>query len=175
MNDEDANMYKRIIGILVIVMLIAVAGWYSYMKFNSKPSVQKTYPKAPLTVVIDWELTKPFELQIYYTIEQSERFSYIHSIKKQITPADTHVEIVIPEDKIYKFRIDFGRNPEQVLLKNVEIIADQYINFNDWYSYAYMNIEKNKVHKKDNTLTVYSTHDDPYMFWSLPFVLYKNE
>ena len=57
------------------------------------------------------------------------------------------------------------------MLKNVEIYADQYVNFNDWYSYAYKNIEK----KDGESLTVFSTQRDPYMFWAFPFVLYKNE
>ena len=168
-------MLKRIALIAVLFVLAITAGWFGYMWLSPETTVQKAYPKkVPLTFVLDWELTKPITLQLFYTAEQNELFNQAHSIKKNVTPDDKHIEIVIPEDKIYQFRIDFGSNPEKVLVKNVEIIADQYINFNDWRNYAYRNIEKIKVNK-DNTLTVISTHRDPYMFWSIPFVLYKNE
>ena len=150
-------------------------GYLGYIKINSNQKIQKIYSKAPLAVVLDWEIVKPFALQIFYTTEQNEDFNEKHSVRKSVTPDNKHIEVVIPEDKIYKFRIDFGINPEKVLLKNVEIVADQYINFNDWHNYAYMNIEKSKINHKDNSLIVISTHKDPYMIWSLPFVLYKNE
>lgn len=169
------SMLKKIMIVLVLLLLSVGAGWFGYMWLSPEKPVQRVYPKAPLTAVIDWELVKPFELQIYYTIDQNESFSYKHSIKKKVTPEDKHVKVVIPEPKIYKFRIDFGSNPEKVVVKNVEIIADQYINFNDWRNYVYRNIEKSKINKDDNTLTVTSTHRDPYMFWNIPFVLYKNE
>ena len=168
-------MLKRTMIILVLLLLSIGAGWFGYTMLSKEKPVQRVYSKAPLTVTIDWELTKPFELQIYYTIDQNESFNHKHSIKKKVTLEDTHVEVVIPESKIYKFRIDFGSNPEKVVVKNVEIIADQYINFNDWRNYVYRNIEKSKINKDDNTLTVISTHRDPYMFWNIPFVLYKNE
>ena len=168
-------MLKRIAVILVLLLLSIGAGWFSYTMLSKEKPVQRVYPKVPLTVVIDWKIVKPFGLQIFYTTEQNENFNSNHSVRKNITPQDTHVEVVIPESKIYKFRIDFGSQPEKVVLKNVEIYADQYINFNDWRNYTYRNIEKSKINKDDNTLTVTSTHRDPYMFWNIPFVLYKNE
>lgn len=168
-------MSKRIKIILIVFLLTVGIGLGVYMWLNSEKPVQKTYPKAPLTVVIDWELTKPIELQVFYTTDKDQNFNEKHSVRKKVTVDDKHVEVVIPEDKIYRFRIDLGSKPEKVILKNVEIMADQYINFNDWYSYAYMNIDKSKVNKDDNSLTILSSHGDPYMYWSLPFVLYKNE
>ena len=168
-------MLKQKSWIIFIIGLLIIVGLFIYMHFNVKKTVQKTYPKAPLTAVLDWEISKPFTLQIFYTTEQEENFDEEHSVRKAVTPDDKHVEVIIPEDKIYKFRIDFGSNPEKVILKNVEIVADQYINFNDWRNYAYMYIDKNKINKKDNSLTVISVQKDPYMIWSLPFVLYKNE
>ncbi len=168
-------MFKQKILVLVGVALLLLAGVVVSNKLTTPGPVKKTYSKAPLTVVLDWELTAPFNLQIFYTTEQNEHFNEKKSVKKSVTPEDKHLEIVIPEEKIYKFRLDFGSNPGQLELKNVEIIADQYINFNDWESYVYRNIEKVKIHKKENTVTLISTHRDPYMSWIHPFVLYKNE
>lgn len=173
-------MFKRKILILTGIVLFLLAGIFISNKFKTPEPIKKVYPKAPLTVVLDWELTAPFVLQIYYTIDKDEKFSYKHYKKKKVTPKDKHIEIVLPEEKIYKFKMVFYTNSKRVVnkqieLKNVEIIADQYINFNDWESYNYKRIEKIKIHKKDNTVTLISSHRKPYMFWSYPFVLYKNE
>jgi hypothetical protein len=167
-------MSKKIV-VSAISIVFIVLGCFSYIWFNSGKTAKKIYPKVPLTLVLDWELTKPIELQVFYTTDQDQNFNEKLSVRKKVTVDDKHVEVVIPEDKIYRFRIDLGSKPEKVILKNVEIMADQYINFNDWYSYAYMNIDKSKVNKDDNSLTILSSHGDPYMYWSLPFVLYKNE
>lgn len=166
---------KRLFVLVLLAIIVICCGIIGYKTSKNAATGKKVYPKVPLTVSIDWELSKPIELKIFYTTDQAENFNEKHTVKKDVTPEDKHVEVVIPEDKIYKFRIDFGSNPEKVLLKNVEIIADQYINFNDWESYVYRNIEKVKIHKKENTVTLISTHRDPYMSWIHPFVLYKNE
>lgn len=167
-------MKKKLLLVIFCFLSLCFLKFYHHNRVAERV-ISKIYAPAPITVVIDWEIVKPFELQIYYTTEQNERFHNRQSIKKKVTPENKHVEIILPVEKIYKFRIDFGSNPEKILLKNVEIKADQYINFNDWYSYAYKNIEKNKVNKEDKTLAITSSHRDPYMFWRDPFVLYKKE
>lgn len=166
-------MKRKLIISILLILCLGVLKFYHHSHVEDQV-VSKIYKKAPLTVVLDWIVTKPFELRVYYTTEQNESFNRKHSVKKSVTPKNDHVEVVLPTDKIYKFRIDFGSNPNEVTLKNVEIIADQYIDFNDWYSYVYKNIEKNKVNKDDNTLMIVSSHQDPYMYWQEPFVLYKN-
>ena len=168
-------MFKQKILVLVGIALLLLAGVVVSNKLTTPEPIKKAYPKAPLTVVLDWELSTPIKLQIFYTTEQNEDFSEKNSVKKSVTPEDTHVEVVLPTDKMYKFRIAFGSNPGKIELKNVEIIADQYINFNDWESYIYKRIEKIKIHEKDNAVTLISPHRNTYMSWIHPFVLYKNE
>ena len=168
-------MNLKLLKIAVILILCLCFLKFYHARQVAERLAPKIYGPTPLTLVIDWEIEEPFELQIFYTTEQNARFHERQSIKKKVTPENKHVEVILPVEKIYKFRIDFGSNPEKILLKNVEIKADQYINFNDWYGYAYKNIEKNKVNKENNTLTIISNHQDPYMFWIDPFVLYKNK
>ena len=89
-----------------------------------------------------------------------------------MTPDDKHIEIVIPEDKIYDLRFDFGSNPERIVLHNVELKADTYLNFNNWSNYTYHQIDKHKV-LEDGSLRLYSSQGDPYMIFKLSFVFYK--
>lgn len=156
------------VGILVFGGLAAFAIYASY---NSRAVERKNYEPSPLTMVLDMELTKPIQLQVFYLKDKNGKFNEQSSITKSLTPADTHVEVVIPAERIYNFRLDFGSNPERVLLKNIEIKGDIFLNFNNWHDYAYVNISKHKIHHNDNSLELYSRHNDPYMVFQFPFVL----
>lgn len=161
---------KKYLWILGIVFFGGLAAFAFYATGNFKNTKHKQYDPAPLTVVLDWEITKPFELQIFYLKDKNERFNQQSSIRKKVTPQDTHIEVVLPVKRIYNFRIDFGSNPEKVVLKNVEIKGDIYLNFNNWHDYVYLNMDKTKVNDRDY-LEIYSKQQDPYMVFLFPFVL----
>ena len=143
-------------------------------KINTEVTSSLIDEPKDITLKIDWEIEKDFILQVFYTKHRSEDFNETSSLKRKVGPQDKHIEIVLPVEKIYKIRYDFGSNPGKVILKKVEISGDQYINFSNWREYMYLNMEKNKIHKEDNTLELVSSHRDPYMIFIYPFVLYKN-
>ena len=109
---------------------------------------------------------------MFYIVEKDGHFHEKFSVRKNFTPEDKHIEVVIPEDKIYRLRFDFGSNPGRVTLKNLELKADTYMNFNDWNHYDYVNIERHKA-LKNGWLKLYSTHVDPQMIFKPEFVFYK--
>jgi len=161
---------KKYLWILGIIFFGGLSIFAFYATGNFKSTKHKQYEPTPLTVVLDWEITKPFELQIFYLKDKNERFNQQSSIRKKVTPQDTHVEVVLPVKRIYNFRLDFGSDPDKVILKNVEIKGDMYLNFNNWHDYVYLNMDKTKVNDKDY-LEIYSKQQDPYMVFLFPFVL----
>lgn len=174
---EENNMQKKwLIRLSSIIIIAGVLSLNLYKgKSTSIPTIIKEYPAGPIVLKIDWELEKSFQLQVFYTTEQNELFNEEKSIRKQITPNDKHIEIELPVEKIYRIRLDYGSKPQRVIVKNVEITGDQYINFSNWTNYGYMHMDKNKIHKEDNSLELYSDQNDPYMYYLHPFVLYKSE
>lgn len=164
----------RLLGAIIIIAGVLSLNLYKG-KSTSIPTMLKEYPAGPIVLKIDWELEKSFQLQVFYTTEQNELFNEKKSIRKQITPNDKHIEIELPVEKIYRIRLDYGSKPQRVIVKNVEITGDQYINFSNWTNYGYMHMDKNKIHKEDNSLELYSDQNDPYMYYLHPFVLYKSE
>ena len=162
---------KKYLWILGIVFFGGLAAFAFLGTGDYKRPERKKYEPAPLTLVIDWEISKPFILQVFYLKDKNETFNAKYSVSKRVTPQDKHVEVVIPTKRIYNFRIDFGAKPEKVVLKNVEIKGDIYLNFNNWNEYLYLNMDKTKVHHEDNSLELYSTQGDPYMVFQFPFVL----
>lgn len=174
---EENNMQKKwLIRLSAIIIIAGVLSLNLYKgKSTSIPTMIKEYPAGPIVLKIDWELEKSFQLQVFYTTEQNELFNEKKSIRKQITPNDKHIEIELPIEQIYKIRLDYGSKPQRVIVKNVEITGDQYINFSNWTNYGYMHMDKNKIHRDDNSLELYSDQNDPYMYYLHPFVLYKSE
>ena len=164
-----------IIGSLVVCGAVA---FYFSVGNNDDVFLQKTLKKEEakadaITLKIDWEIEKDFVFQVFYTTHRNENFNQKHSVKKQVFVKDKHIEVELPAEKIYKIRYDFGVKPQRVVLKNVEITGDQYINFSNWKEYGYRNMDKNKIHKEDNSLELVSDQGDPYMYFIYPFVLYK--
>lgn len=164
-------MKKAFLWILGIIFFGGLAAFAFFATGDLKKSERKQYAPSPLTVVIDWEISKPFKLQIFYLKDKNSQFNEDDSVKKNVTPQDTHVEVVLPVERIYNFRLDFGYKPEKVVLKNVEIKGDMHLNFNNWHDYQYVNFSKHKIHHDDNSIELYSESEDPYMFFTYPFVL----
>lgn len=162
---------KKYLLALCIIFFGGLGAFAFWAADDYKKMEHKIYEPSPLTVVIDWEISKPFELQIFYLKDKNEVFNEQSSVRKKVTPQDTHVEVVLPVKRIYNFRLDFGANPEKIILKNVEIKGDMYLNFNNWRDYMYLNIDKTKINHDDDSLELYSTSRDPYMMFQFPFVL----
>ena len=159
---------KKYLWLLVSVFLGGVAV-IIYMANAHHKAKHIQYGATPLTVVLDLEASKPFDLQIFYLTRKDEKFNQQSSIRRKVTPQDTHVEVVLPVKRIYNFRLDFGSYPGKIMLKNIEIKGDLHLNFNNWHNYVYMNMDKTKV-KKDH-LEIYSEQRDPYMVFQYSFVL----
>lgn len=156
--------------IFAVLLCIAV-GLCLYWALNTNGRFRKQYAPAPLTVVLDWNISRPLTLRVYYLAAKNGRFNQEHSVVRDVQPSDTHVEIELPVERIYNFRLEFGNQPENMLIKNIEIIGDMYLNFNKWNEYYYENIDKHKIRKDDGALYIFSRQNGPAMTFQFPFVL----
>ena len=161
---------KKYLWILGVLFFGGLAAFAFFTTDNFKKSERKSYEPTPLTFVIDWEISKPVILQVIYIKDKKDVFSQKHSVWKHVNPEDKHVELVIPADRIYNFRVDFKFKPGKIVIKNIEIKGDMYLNFNHWKDYRYANMDKTKIND-DNYLEIYSEQDDPHMVFLYPFVL----
>ena len=156
--------------IFAVLLCIAV-GLCLYWALNTTDRFRKQYEPAPLTVVIDWNINKPLTLRVFYLAEKNGIFQDKWSVNREVQPSDTHVEVELPVERIYNFRLEFDHQPESMLIKNIEIIGDMYLNFNKWNEYYYENIDKHKIRKQDGALYLYSRQNGPAMTFQFPFVL----
>lgn len=161
---------KKYLWILGVLFFGGLAAFAFFATDSFKKPERKSYEPTPLTFVIDWEISKPVVLQVIYIKDKKDVFSQKHSVWKHVNPEDKHVELVIPADRIYNFRVDFKFKPGKIVIKNIEIKGDMYLNFNHWKDYRYANMDKTKVND-NNYLEIYSEQDDPHMVFLYPFVL----
>lgn len=164
-------MKKVFLWILGIIFFGGLAAFAFFATGNLKKSEHKKYEPTPLTFVMDWDISKSVVLQVLYIKDKHGRFSQKNSVWKRVYPEDKHIEIVLPVERIYNFRVDFKSKPGKMVIKNIEIKGDMYLNFNHWNDYRYANMDKTKVNDKDNSLELYSEQDDPHIVFLYPFVL----
>lgn len=160
--------------ILAGLLLVLILGWFlsSGRPISADQTETKEYEAAPLTVVVDIDTQKEIELQVFY-LHKSGQFSEKESVRHPVVPGTKHVEIPLPVDKIMGLRLDIGSDPGRVVIHNIEVKAEQFINFNQWDKWKYVNIDSHKT-GENNTLILDSTNNDPYMIFQPKITLNEN-
>lgn len=115
-------------------------------------------------VVLNFTATteKPILFDIYYTNKREVWFDANHYISHQGEKGTNEYSIVLPEDSIYRIRIDFGENPGKVTIKNIYLSGTQFFDLGD-YSIYELNQLENVKYRKNSYLTFTSTGNDPYI------------
>lgn len=164
----------KVLCCLAGLFLILTSGWFliSRQPVSADQTETKEYEAAPLTIVIDMDTQKEIELQVFY-LHKSGQFSEKESVRQMISPNIGHVEIPLPVDKIMGLRIDIGSDPGKVIIRNIEVKAEQFINFNQWDKWKYVNIDSHKT-GGENVLVLESDSHDPYMIFQPKITLNEN-
>ncbi len=106
--------------------------------------------------------TKPILFDIYYTNKREVWFNGSQYISYQGKKGTNKYSIVLPEDTIYRIRIDFGENPGKVIIKNIYLSGSQQFDLGDYSVYEFNQLE-NVRYRKNRYLTFTSTGNDPYI------------
>ncbi len=105
---------------------------------------------------------KPISFDVYYTNKREVWFDAQHYVTHQGQSGIHTYSIVLPEEVIYRIRLDFGTNPGKVTIKNIYLSGGMQYDLNDFSIYEFKQLENIK-RNKDGSLTFTSTGDDPYM------------
>ena len=144
--------------LLVIVFVICV---YACM-------YARAFISAPNTYVLSFkaEANTDIEYQIFYTLDPNGSFNEEQSIKEMVTKGENTVRIEIPHEQIAKLRIDFGTNPQGIVISNLELIGENTIEFNDPTLFDVYDI--NDIFVVGNKLLVRSELGDPHVEYKIP-------
>ena len=105
---------------------------------------------------------KPISFDVYYTNKREVWFDAQHYVTHHGQSGIHTYSIVLPEEVIYRIRLDFGTNPGKVTIKNIYLSGGMQYDLNDFSIYEFKQLENIK-HNKDGSLTFTSTGNDPYM------------
>ena len=114
-----------------------------------------------IIVSFDAETVKDITFQVFYTEKKDQRFSGEQSIKKGMKAGKSNVEIVLPIDKIVKFRLDIDSRPEKVIIKNLKIIGDNIKSLKNIDAFALRQIDE--YSEQDGIFEFYSNQTNPYI------------
>ncbi|MBQ8481523.1 MAG: hypothetical protein IJ532_03210 [Alphaproteobacteria bacterium] len=150
--EETKKINKNLMNVIcgAVVAVIATAASYSYWHDTN------------IRVTFHADSEKELNYQVFYTDNERPGFNEKQSVR-QIVPAGSHcVKIVVPTEKIGRFRLDPGAKPEKLTIKNLKVSGDETIEFTDFDNYKYLNIKEHTANE-DGSLTIVSDHGDPYI------------
>jgi len=146
----------------VLVALIATAASYNYWHDTN------------IRVTFHADSEKELNYQVFYTEDNSGHFNEPQSIKQIVSAGSNCVKIVVPAEKIGRFRLDFGQFPGEVNIKDLKISGDEIVEFKDFENYRYANIKKH-VSNEDDSLTIVSDHRDPFIVTTEELNIYPGD
>ena len=134
-------------------------------KASSTVTLEKSkLPAKPTNVVFNFTatITKPIVFEVFYTVKREIWFDKEHSVLLKGIKGTNEYSVVLPSDKIYRIRLDFGSNPGKVKVKNLYLSGTQEFDLNNFSRYELNQLE-NVVIKKDGGLSFTSSGNDPYI------------
>ena len=161
---ETKNTGKTLLSMLIgfIGAILVTAASYNYWHDTN------------IRVTFHADSEKDIQYQVFYTDDYSGNFNGPQSIKQVVPAGSNCVKIVVPTEKIGRFRLDTGEFPGNLTLKNIKVSGDETIEFTNFDNYKYVNIKEHTVNE-DGSLTVVSGHNDPYIVTTEKLDIYPGD
>lgn len=161
---ETKKTNKTLVNLLagIVVAVIATASSYNY------------WHDINIRVTFHADSEKEIQYQVFYTDDNSGHFNEPQSVKKVVPAGSNCVKIVVPAEKIGRFRLDTGEFPGNLTLKNINISGDETVAFSDFDNYKYFNIKEHTANE-DGSLTIVSDHGDPYIVTTEELDIYPSD
>lgn len=120
-------------------------------------------------VEADIQAETAFVAQIFYTENKVESFNKNQVVSYRVPEGKSHLSIVLPIQKLWQFRFDFGNAPGTVKVKNLELKGDRdvFLNFNNFTYNKY--ISDHKINGDELSMT--SSGEDPFIVYKEPLDL----
>lgn len=129
-----------------------------------------------IQIILNINLKKDIELQIFYTQDINKNFNEVDSIKKDIKKEEAKVVIDLKNiKKLEKLRMDFGKYPENIEISSIKILGDKEKIFfpKDIIKFSKNQIEKSYL--ENNKLILFSNELDPFIIFSNEDIKIKNK
>ncbi|MBQ2884073.1 MAG: hypothetical protein IJE43_09950 [Alphaproteobacteria bacterium] len=103
-----------------------------------------------------------FNYQIFYTIKDEVWYSPKYVISFSGQAGENTYKIKIPAEKVYRIRLDFDAENEEITVSNIYLSGDQNADLNNFNDYLFNDIAEKTINK-DGSLTVITKEQDPHI------------
>lgn len=153
--------YRSVISIVLALFIASALVGLSYKSWYSKN----------INISFNAVNTRNVTYKLWYAVDANDDFTEERSVTKYVKPGSTDVKIIIPANKLSKFRLDFGLQPGVVNISKLKINGHVTVKLNDFATYRFGNIDGSEL-KDDGSITVVSDQIDPYMLVNKVFNIY---
>jgi hypothetical protein len=105
---------------------------------------------------------KDFNYQVFYTVKDEIWYDPKHVVSVTGKAGEQTYKVAIPADKIYRVRLDFDVENEEVTVSNIYLTGEQEADLNNFKDYLFNDIAKKTINK-DGSLTVITKEQDPHI------------
>ncbi len=105
---------------------------------------------------------KDFNYQVFYTVKDEVWYDPKHVVSVTGQAGEQTYKVAIPADKIYRVRLDFDVENEEVTVSNIYLNGEQEADLNNFKDYLFNDIAKKTINK-DGSLTVITQKPDPHI------------
>lgn len=122
----------------------------------------------PLIASFNIQTEKDIHLEVKYTSKKNEEFKGEIGTFKNIPSGKSKQSIQLPINSMYKFRLDPGEYPGNVIISDITISSgSKVIHFDNFSEFGLMNISQKNFY--NSRIELYSDHIDPYFWYLKPF------
>ncbi len=115
-----------------------------------------------IVVSFNTKLSKDIQYQVFYTEASGQSFNGDQLVRKDVKSGTQRVEIVLPIEKIVRFRLDIDQNPGRVEISDLQIKGSGKIKF-DYNEFNKNQIDSYEV--KGDKVILSSSQSDPYLWY----------
>ncbi len=107
--------------------------------------------------------------QVFYTTSQERSFNSEEKVSHDVEAGKQQVRILLPVEKILRFRLDLGQFPKAVTLSDLKVSGDKTVSMGNLSDFTLHEIDSSKQDGRYFRLT--SNQPDPYIIYKSPLNL----
>ncbi len=111
----------------------------------------------------------PINYQVFYTSSENRPFNSQEKITQNVPAGKQNVKIMIPADKVLRFRLDLGQFPQEVTISDLKVMGKQTFTLDKLSDFILHQIDTSR--QQENAFQFFSNQPDPYIIYKSPLNL----
>ena len=124
------------------------------------------FPSNGIEVSFTSQAEKPIAYQVFYTTSDKRSFNADEKITQDVKPGKQQVKIMLPVEKILRFRLDLWQFPQKVTISDLKVSGKTTVIMDKLSGFMFHQIDSSKQDGKSFQLA--SNQPDPYIIYKTP-------